>query len=77
MLFALAVFVLVHKSKTRIRWRLLVATVAMFVLTTTNTAMSVHLLFGLLLSGRAIPIHLAQTKLILCVYTKSVYFPLI
>jgi len=70
MLFSLAMFVLVHMSKARIRWRLLVATVVMFVLITINTSVSVYLLFGLLLSDTPIPERWAQTKQILCIYTK-------
>ncbi len=69
-LFFLAVSILVYKDKARKRWRLLVATLAMFILATINMSLSLYMLFHILLPGKILPDLWGQIKLILCVYAK-------
>ncbi len=70
MLFSLAVSILVHKNKARKRWRLLVATLAMFVLASISASASMYMLFRIISSGKPIPEFWAQIKLTLSIYTK-------
>ncbi|KAF5343972.1 hypothetical protein D9756_011432 [Leucocoprinus leucothites] len=62
LLFFSTVFILVRKSKGLNRWTFLAFAVVMFSIATASTCTSMYLLFGVLISGRPIPIPIARAQ---------------